>query len=200
MRATRANAVIAQELDELIAKSPPYSLSTPEFGNPTLHDFVKGLILSTNIIEVIDKHLPKGYSADWGQVIDDDGNTLSKECDIIVYKGTPFKHIKNKSISFVLINKDKAKIIIQVKSGIQSVTKDSTEYCKAVKRFAPEVWFMAECCWAKSESRACKIGRELKKGGYRHFIYFYRMDDGTLIKTINYEPFVKFIKMIRKLK
>src|SRR4030042_5371323 len=101
MRATRANAVIAQELDELIAKSPPYSLSTPEFGNPTLHDFVKGLILSTNIIEVIDKHLPKGYSADWGQVIDDDGNTLSKECDIIVYKGTPFKHIKNKSISFV---------------------------------------------------------------------------------------------------
>ena len=53
---TRTYAAIAQELDELLAKSTPYALSSPSFGNPTIHDFVKGLILSTNIIEVIGKH------------------------------------------------------------------------------------------------------------------------------------------------
>jgi hypothetical protein len=70
MTFTRADAVIAQELDELVSKSSPYALSSPQFGSPTLHDFVKGLILSTNIIEVIDKHLPNGYRADWGQIPD----------------------------------------------------------------------------------------------------------------------------------
>ena len=59
MKLTRADTVIAQELDELIAKSTPFALSSPAFGNPTIHDFVKGLILSTNIIEEIEKTYPK---------------------------------------------------------------------------------------------------------------------------------------------
>ena len=200
MTLTRADAVIIQELDELLAKSTPYSLSSPQFGNPTLHDFVKGLILSTNIIEVIEKYLPNGYRADWGQVIDDDGNTLSKECDIIIYEGKPFKHIKNKSISFVLISKKQARIIIQVRSSIQSVTNESKEYCKEVKKFVPEVWFVAECCWAKSERRCTAIKRDLKKAGYKQFIYFNRVDENTANRTPDYQPFLDFIKSIKRIK
>lgn len=199
-RFTRADAVIAQELDELVGKSSPYSMSSPQFGNPTLHDFVKGLILSTNIIEVIDKHLPNGYRADWGQVIEDDGNTLSKECDIIIYKGKPFKLIKNKSISFVLVNKKQTRIVIQVKSAIQSVTKDNREYSKELRKFVPELWFIAECCWAKSKTRTAKVEKELKKSGYKEFVYFYRMDENSFNKTINYDSFVKFISAIKRLK
>jgi len=199
MRMTRADSVIMQELDELLAKSPPYSLSTPQFGNPTLHDFVKGLILSTNIIEVIDKYVPNGFRADWGQVIDNDGNTLSKECDIIIYKGKPHKPIKNRSLCFVFVNKTQAKIIIQVRSSIQSVTKESREYSKAVRKFAPEIWFVAENCWAKSERRGAKIESELKRAGYKHFFYFCRMDDNA-DRTPNHKSFLRFINLIKKIR
>ncbi|MEW6614027.1 MAG: DUF6602 domain-containing protein [Thermodesulfobacteriota bacterium] len=201
---TRADSAIAQELDELLAKSTPYALSSPSFGSPTIHDFVKGLILSTNIIEVIggkDKHLPNGFRADWGQVIDEkDGNTLSKECDIIIYKDKPLKLIENKSIRFVLVGKKQTKIVIEVKSSIQSVTADIRNYCKELKKSVSDIWFIAECCWAKSKNRADTIEQDLKNAGYKHFFYFYRMNDKTLIKTIDYEPFIKFIKLIRRIK
>ena len=201
MKRTRAHYAIAQELDELVTKSTPYALSTPELGSPTIHDFVKGLILSTNIIEVIDKHIPNGYRADWGQVIDEkDGNTLSKECDIIIYKGQPFKSIKNKSIRFVLASKKQTKIVIEVKSSIQSCTADVRNYCKELKKSVPEVWFIAECCWAKSKTRVSTIERELKKAGYNHFFYFYRMNADPLQKTIDYEPFINFINLIKKIR
>jgi hypothetical protein len=199
MQITRADSVIMQELDELVAKSPPYSMSTPQFGNPTLHDFVKGLILSTNIIEVIDKYVPNDFRADWGQVIDDDGNTLSKECDIIIYEGKPHKPIKNRSLCFVLVNKAQVKIIIQVRSSIQSVTKESREYSRAVRKFAPEIWYVAENCWAKTERRGVKIERELKKAGYKHFFYFCRMDDNA-DRTLNHKSFLKFINLIKKIR
>lgn len=200
MRITRAHAAIAQELDELLPKSTPYALSSPSFGNPTIHDFVKGLILSTNIMEVIDKHLPNGYRVAWGQVIDTrDGNALSKECDIIIYKGKPFKEIKNSSIKFVLVDKKHAKVVIQVRSSIQSITGEDRKYCKELKKFVTKVWFITECCWAKSKNRVSTIKRELGKAGCNEFFYFYRMYGDPLERTIDYEPFIKFINLIKKL-
>jgi hypothetical protein len=198
----RYNDAIGQELDILIAKAVPYSLSSPSFGNTTIHDFVKGLILSTNIIEVIDKYLPHGFHADWGQIIDEkSGNALSNENDIIIYKGPPgCKTIDNKSMRFVLVDKKQAMIVIQVKSGIESVTEDDKKYCKKLLGFVPEVWFFAECCWAKSASRAKDIERKLKKAGYKRFFYFYTMDEERASKTISYYPFVKFIELIKKIK
>lgn len=200
MSVTRAGAAIAQELDELLAKSTPYALSSPSFGSPTIHDFVKGLILSTNIIEVIDKHIPNGYRVDWGQVIDEDGNTLSKECDIIIYEGKSFKTIKNRCINFVLVNKKQAKLVIQVKSSIQSVTKDDKKYCSELKKFVPEIWYVSECCWAKSRNRVNTVRQQLKKAGYNQFFYFYRMDADSLERTVDYEPFIKFIKSVKNMR
>ncbi|UCH93879.1 MAG: hypothetical protein JSV88_26930 [Candidatus Aminicenantes bacterium] len=201
MKLTRAFAATEQELDELLAKSTPYSLSSPKFGNPTIHDFVKGLILSTNIIEVIDKHIPNGYRADWGQVIDDrHGDILSKECDIIIYKGKPFKKIENKSMRFVFVGKKQAKVVIQAKSSIASVTREDKIYCKELKKFVPQIWYIAECCWANSKNRAEKLKKNLKDAGYNDFFYFYRMNADTEEKTIDPEPFVQFIKLIKKIK
>lgn len=200
MKVTRAFDTIAQELDELLTKSAPYALSTPQLGNPTIHDFVKGLILSTNIIELIDKHIPNGYRADWGQVIDvKDGNALSKECDIIVYEGKPFKLIKNRSMNFVLVDKNRTKIVIQVRSSIQSVTADDLKYCKELNKFVPEVWYIAECCWATSKSRAENIKRELKRAGYKQFFHFIIKNDNNETIAIGYDPFFNFINLIKNL-
>jgi len=201
MKLTRVNAAFTQELDILIAKSTPWALSSPSLGNPTIHDFVKGLILSTNVLDVIDGYLPNGLCANWGQVIDDkDENTLSKECDVIIYKGKPLKTIKNKRIHYVLVGKDNTKIVIQVRSGIQSVTTEIKDYCKELKRFVPKVWFVTECCWAKSKNRAEVIRCELKNAGYDQFFYFYLRDYDSLQRIPAYHSFVKFIQLIRKIK
>jgi len=201
MPTTRADAVIAQELDELLTKSTPYALATPQLGNPTIHDFVKGLILSTNIIDVVDKHLPNGYRVNWGQVIDEkDGNTLSKECDIIIYKGKPFKPIENKSIKFALVGKKQTKVVIQVRSGIQSITNEDKIYCKELKKSVPQVWYIAECCWANSKSRAETIGRKLKETGYNHFFYFIIKNDNNETIAIGYESFREFIQLIKNMR
>jgi len=198
MRITRMYVAIAQELDELLAKSTPYALSSPKFGNPTIHDFVKGLILSTNIIETIDKHIPNGYRVDWGQVIDEkDSNVLSKECDIIIYRGKPFKLIENKRIKFVLVTKKQVKIVIQVRSNIHTVTEDDKTYCRELKKFVQKVWYITECCWARNKSRVKIIKDRLKVAGYEQFFYLYRMNDESLEKTIDYEPFIKFINLIK---
>jgi len=173
-------------------------------GSTTLHYFVRGLILSTNIIEVIDKHIPNGYRVDWGQVIDEkDGNTLSKECDIIIYKEKPYKTIENNYIRFVLVDKNQAKIVIQVKTNIQSVTDEIKDYCKELKKFVPQVWFIAERCWAGSIKRLSTIEHQLKEAGYKQFFYLYRMDDNTLnrkIEQIDYKRFIKFINLIKRIK
>ena len=169
----RYDDAIAQELNVLIEEATPYSLSSPSFGNPTIHDFVKGLILATNIIKVIEKYQPDGYYADWGQIIDQrSGNALSNESDIIIYKGKPgCKTIKNQSMRFVLVDKNQARVVIQVKSGIETVREDDKKYCKSLLKFVPQVWFFTECCWANSKSRVEDIEKKLKRVGYTQFFY-----------------------------
>jgi hypothetical protein len=198
----RYDDAIAQELDVLIAEATPYSLSSPSFGNPTIHDFVKGLILATNIIKVIEKYQPEGYYADWGQVIDKrSGNALSNESDIIIYKGRPgCKTIKNQSMRFVLVDKSQARVVIQVKSGIDSIRQEDRTYCRSLSRFVPGLWFFAECCWANSPSRVKAIRSGLKRAGYKEFFYLYSMDDEKSRKSIDYSQFVRFVELIKKIK
>lgn len=199
MTLKRTDYLIMQELDELLSKSTPYSLSSPSSGNPTLHDFVKGLILSTNIIDLIDKKIPNGFRVDWGQILN--GNTLSKECDIIIYRGKPYyKEIENHSIRFVLVNKEQTRIVIQVKSSIRSVDTDIKNYCKELKKFVPNVWLIAEYCWATSDRRINQIKKELKNAGYNQFFYFCIKNDRTLKEEIVYKPFVKFFNLIKNIK
>lgn len=202
VRASRYDDAIAQELDTLISKSTPYSLSNPSFGNPTIHDFVKGLILSTNIIEVIDKYIPHGFNADWGQIIDEkSGNALSNEDDIIIYKGPPgCKTIKNKSMKFVLVDKAQARVVIQVRSSIDAVREEDKIYCRNLLKFVPEVWFFAECCWAKNKNTVKAIESKLKKAGYKMFFYFYIQDEEKKYRHINYDLFIKFIELIKKVR
>ena len=200
MTLTRADAVIAQELDELIAKCTPHALSTPSLGTPTFHDFVKGLILSTSIIELIDRHIPNGYRADWGQVIDQTGNILSRECDIIIYRGKPDKVIENRCMRYVLAHKQHAKIVIQARSAIESVTGDDRIYFRDMRRSVPQLWYIAECCWARSKARAESLRRDLWKAGYRRFFYLYRKDPDTADRDIDYDQFVRFVRLIKKIK
>ena len=200
MRITRADAALAQELKVLIEESTPYALSTPSLGTPTFHDFVKGLVLSTNIIQVVDRHIPNGHRADWGQLIDEvDGNILSRECDIIIYSGKPYKFIQNKCMRYVLAVKTQTKVVIQVRSGIHSVSRDDRIYSRDLKRMVPQLWYFAECCWAKTKKRADDIRRDLRGAGYKQFFYLYRMDPDRPKRTIDYEQFIRFVQLVKNI-
>ncbi len=198
-RVGRYDELIARELDTLITKSPPYSLSSPKYGNPTLLDFVKGLIIATNVIDVINEYLPNGCHANWGQIIDNKNkDVMSHESDIVIYRGKPgCKMIHNKSMKFALVDKDRAKVVIQVKSSIDSVRDSDRTYCRDLLRFVPEVWYLAECCWAKKVSN---LEKTLKKAGYSRFFYFYKRDEDARIHDVNYHSFLKFIQLIKKIK
>lgn len=200
MTLTRADVVIAQELDELIAKCTPHALSSPSLGTPTFHDFVKGLVLSTSIIELIDRHIPNGYRADWGQVIDESGNILSRECDIIIYRDKPYKLIENKCMRYVLAHKQQAKIVIQARSAIESVTRDDKIYSRDIRRSVPRLWYMAECCLAKSKARVRTITRDLRAAGYAQFFYLCRVDPDTGQRQIDHEDYGQFIRFIHLIK
>jgi hypothetical protein len=197
MKITQEDIALIQDYKTLLEESIPYPMSSPSSGKSTFHDFVKGLILSTNIIKLLIRHIPNGYKVDWGQIIIK--NHYSKECDIIIYHGKPLREFCNQSMRYVLIEKDKANIVIQVKSSIQSVSKDLKEYCIELKKFVNQVWFIAECCLVNSENRANAIRNDLKKIGYNQSFFFYRRSDESPDRILNEKLFIDFIKLIRNL-
>jgi len=194
---TRVEAAIIQDFKVLLESSAPYALSSPSFGSTTLHDFVKGLILSTNLIDLIEKYIPEGNHVEWGQIIDlKGGNSLSKECDIVLYKANPFKRIANKSMRFVIVERAKTRMVIQVKSGIQSLSRDDKQYCRDVRKFAKEVWYFAENCYAGSKARAEKLRKSAKGAGYGEFFYLVRVNDRTGSRTMDDDQLLRFHKKL----
>ena len=101
---------------------------------------------------------------------------------------------------FVLVDKKQARVVVQVKSGIDAVREDDKKYCKNLSKFVPEVWFFAECCWANNQSRVRNIRNKLKKAGYKHFFYLYSIDDKKSSRHIDQKQFIKFIELIKKIK
>ncbi|MCX6639507.1 MAG: hypothetical protein NTW14_03375 [bacterium] len=197
---TRAQTIIAQELDVLLAQSMPTALSSPLFGNPTIHDFVNGLILSSNIIDVIKKHLARNLEVDWGQIIDENGNTFSKECDIIIYKPMAHKLFDNRTMRYALVYKNDVKVVIQVKSSISSVSKDDRDYCKQLMKFNKNLWYFVDHCIARNSERLKKIESDLCTCGYKMFIYLEAKNESLEQISIGYKPFIKFIEKIKKLR
>lgn len=171
------------------------------FGVPTLHDFVRGLIFSEKMIQIIDEHL-SGYNADWGQLVDErTGNYLSKECDIIIYKRHPIRAWGKKAIKFVAVENTAAQLVIQCCTSITSVTKEHRVYPQNLKKFVPEIWYLAECYWG-SKNKYNTIRKELEKAGYKRFFYLYRKYEkqGEMHTELNYDGWDEFIRSIRSLR
>lgn len=178
-----------------------WALSSPSYGVPTLHDFVRGLIFSEKMIQIIDTHI-SGYNADWGQIVDvRTGNYLSRECDIIIYKKNPIRVWGKRAIKFVVVENTAARLVIQCSKDITSLPKGHENYCKNVKQFVPEIWYFAECYWG-SKNQCNVIRKKLKEAGYDRFFHLYRKyeREGEMRKELNYGEWKRFIKLIRSLK
>lgn len=201
MKTTRADSLRIAELQALVGKVELYPMSSRAFGSPTLLPFVKGLIFSSEIIEIAREHIKDGFYVDWGQIIDmQNGNLLSRENDIVIYEGKPYKPFQNKTMRFVIVDKSKTRVAIQCTSSIDNISEEHKRYCRDLANFVPEVWYFAECCWAKNEQKIKQIKKKLELVGYSKFFYLYSMDDRSLEKRLNERVLINFIKLIEKIK
>lgn len=164
--------------------------------------FVRGLRLSAQLIYAIREILSgTKLKANWGHILDKDGNFCSRECDIIIHrKGHKRKWNGRKGgiMDFRFIENEKAVAVISCKSFVTSglLTKEAT-YCDEMKKFVDKVWFFGECCSPESVTSLSKKATSI---GFDSFWYAYTWDKKTNDTKENYVGWNQFIKEIQKLK
>jgi hypothetical protein len=161
--------------------------------------FVGGLRLSSLLIyEIRDLLNGSKLTADWGHILDDDGNFCSKEADIIIHSGKYFKKwngTHSPVMDFKFIQKEGAKIVISCKSYLKS-SQIENEYYKEIKSYVERVWLFAECCGPKSIKNINKRCHEI---GYEHFFHLYTWSGNQNICE-NYDGWFNFVEEIKKLR
>ena len=165
--------------------------------------FVRGLRLSSLLIYTI-RDLLEGssFTANWGHIIDEDGQFCSRECDIIIHdKNIPTYRWngdggKDHVMDFRFIPFKSAKVVISCKSYL--VKNDIEEdYCIDIKKFVERVWLFAECCGPRSDD---SIENEAKKIGYENFWYLYKWSKGKNKAEETPEVWLDFVEAVKALR
>jgi len=159
--------------------------------------FIRGLRLSSQLIYVIRDSLSSlSLEADWGHLVDENGNSCSPECDIVVHEPGYKKRWNGNEkpvMDFKFIDCRAAVVVISCKSFIRSVDK---EYCEKMKHFVKNLWLFAECCRPGSVKR---LKESTKSAGYKNFWYLYTWDGKKEISP-NQAEWFDFIGTLEELK
>lgn len=160
--------------------------------------FVRGLRFSALLIYEIRKAISsKNLSANWGHILDDDGELVSNEADIIIHKPGFFHQWNGNEkpvMDFKFIEKENAMLVISCKSFLKT-SEIEVEYYNNMKNFVDKIWLFAEACGPES---AANIETESKKIGYDNFYYLYTWSPKTEIKN-NTDGWLKFLQDLKKL-
>jgi hypothetical protein len=160
--------------------------------------FVRGLRLSTQLIYVVREILSgTGLTANWGHIVDKDGQFCSRECDVIIHSDGHIRRwngSSNSVMDFRFIEQDKVICVISCKSFIRSSDIDR-EYCDDMKKYANKVWLFAECCGPRSIN---SIRSKASTFGYDKFWYIYLWSEKSGI-SLNRQDWHDFISEIKKL-
>ena len=156
--------------------------------------FVKGLRFSSALIYAIrDSFRRETLKADWGHLMDEGGNFVSPECDIIIYEGKYFDRWNGEPepvMDFKFIEANKAKAVISCKSFIKTADVEE-EYCRRLLEYVDKVWFFAECCGPKSFDN---IKNTAVKYGYEDFWCLYTQNGAgelTYLEDVWFDFFQK---------
>ncbi len=138
--------------------------------------FVRGLRMSALIIYQLREILSDtDYSAYWGQIINEDGDYLSNECDILISRKDSYVKKWNGEgdnqdiMDFRFIRNDHVKLVISCKSFL-TTAKVEKDYCENMKKYVDEVWLFAECCGPQSIEPIKTVSIEY---GYSQFWHLY---------------------------
>lgn len=168
-----------------------------------IFDFVKGLRFSAQLIYFIRERLPAHQIAvDWGQLVSEDGTSLSPECDIIIHRNGVFKKWNgdrnNPIMNFAFIKSNSVLAIVSCKSYLRSVGKKHTEYIENIRKVAPNkrLWLFAECC---APGRIGKLKADALSAGYNGFWYLYTWDSKRSYSTNDESIWADFIHSLATL-
>lgn len=163
--------------------------------------FVRGLRFSALLIYTIRECLSgSNLEANWGQIINDDGEICSGECDIVIH--TKGHYVKwngsdhgNHIMDFRFIEQSKAIAVISCKSYLTK-TSIEKEYCENMLTFVKRVWLFAECIGPESLEL---IKEESKNIGYENFWYLYTWSKTTGNTEDDIEGWYTFIESVKAL-
>lgn len=141
-----------------------------ERGKGQVLPFVRGLRLSAQLIYFLRKLLSGSrLTADWGHLLDSEGNFCSCECDVIIHKNGEIWRWdgddEHPVMDFKFISQEEAVGVISCKSYL-TVSHVDKQYCESIRKFVNRVWLFAECCDPNSIER---IRNKAEKCGYEKF-------------------------------
>lgn len=116
-------------------------------GSALILPFVKGLRLSAQLIYMLRRELKQwGLEVDWGHLLDDEDQSCSPECDIIIhYKGNDgeWNGSDDPVMNFKFVKQSRAVAVISCKSFAKGV---DAEYVPKLRPYVKHVFLFAECC------------------------------------------------------
>lgn len=144
-------------------------------GSALVLPFVKGLRLSAQLIYILREELSAtDLEVDWGHLLDDEGESCSPECDIIIHRrGHDGKWDGNDNpvMNFKFVKRERAVAVISCKSYVKGV---DAEYVKKLQRYVKLVFLFVECC---SPEKADSLRKKARATGYAGFGYLYTFDE-----------------------
>lgn len=167
-----------------------------DFGG-SLHTYVRGLILSSSIIDEARQDLSSQYDATWGQILKEDG-TLSKEIDIIIYQGKSYYKWKN--IGFAIVPKQNVKAIIECEEYPSKAIDYYEKVFQELNGFTSNVYLLFEH-YAASPSAYSKTRERLIAFGFKDVftLYCWYTHEGKNKISLCYDDWYRFLNMLRKL-
>jgi len=158
--------------------------------------FVRGLRLSARLIYEMRQRLNgSGLKVNWGHLVDEQRNILSKECDIIVHRGS-FRNWNGSAkpvMDFHFVMATKAVAVVSCKTTIASV---DAPYARNIRKFVHNVCLFGECCSNKDIAR---LAKQARSAGYAGMWFLYAQEeDGD--RTVANEEILDFLGFLDRLK
>ncbi len=148
--------------------------------------FVVGLRFSSLLIYQIRSMLEDTpLTASWGVIVEEDENTISGECDIIVHAdkwlhrwdGAGSQSPGPSVMDFRFVPRKHVRLAISCKSEVSSLTKKLREEAVGLQGAVDTLWLFAECCKAK---KPAALAAKASKAGYQRFWYLYTLDKDNI--------------------
>lgn len=170
----------------------------------TIFPFARGLRFAALLTKYIRERLDgSSLSVCWGQIINEEGNLLSGECDIIIYSGGFEKRWNGENdnehiMDFRFISQENVKSVLSCKSFIdKSSLLAEKKYCEDLLNYVDKIWMFAECCGPRSEKKLKELADEL---GCEKFWVLYRWNrkfDTIIDNLVGWNDFSKTLKMLK---
>jgi hypothetical protein len=127
--------------------------------------FVRGLRLSARVLYFLREHLSEtGLEVSWGHLLNDQQQSCSPECDIIVHeKGVVrrWNGFQDPVMNFSFVKASKVRFVVSCKSQLASIDPD---YPKTLKQYGvAKVFLFAESC---DEDQIERLRKKALQAGY----------------------------------